>query len=112
MAKAFFNTFTFSESAESAGINPEACVDTKTIKVMDEIGIDVRHYKPKCVTFEMKKKFDIFVIMDPCITLRIPKKKILRWLIDDPKGKSLTTYRRVRDAIKWHVETLYTQIDK
>jgi len=76
MAKAFFNTLTFSESADSAGIKPEVRVDTKTIKVMDEVGIDVTSLQTKCVTFEMKKKFDIFVIMDPCITLHIPKKKI------------------------------------
>jgi arsenate reductase len=112
MAKAFFNTLTFSESADSAGIKPEAHIDTNTIKVMDEVGIDIRNYKPKSVIVEITDKFDIYIIMDPGINLHIPEKNILRWSIDDPKGKTLSTYRKVRDTIKWHVETLLTQIDK
>ncbi len=64
MAKGFFNTLSSSESADSAGIKPETYIEPNTISVMNEVGIDISHYEPKKLTFQMKNQFDIFVIMD------------------------------------------------
>jgi len=113
MAKGFFNTLTSSESADSAGIKPETCIDPNTIKAMMEVGIDVSYYVPKKLTFEMNNQFDIFVILG-CGTNHpfTPRQKTIEWSIDDPKGKSLDNYRVVRDTIKNHIEKLITRIEK
>ena len=113
MAKGFFNTFTSSECADSAGIKPESQIDPHTIQVMDEVGIDVRSFIPKKLTVEMNNNFDIFVMMAHCTDrLTISREKTFRWSIEDPKGKSLDDYRIVRDKIKNHVETLLASMKK
>ncbi|MBE3121590.1 MAG: arsenate reductase ArsC [Thermoplasmata archaeon] len=111
MAKGFFNTLSSSKSADSAGMKPETHVEPSAIKVMNEVGIDISHYKPKKLTFEMNDLFDVIVTMgcvDDCPLT--PREKTIAWTIEDPKGKSLDKYREVRDTIRNHVEKLILDI--
>jgi arsenate reductase len=111
MAKGFFNTLSPKNSADSAGMRPEDHVEPSAIKVMKEVGIDISHYKPKKLTFAMNNVFDILVTMgcvDGCPLT--PREKTITWKIEDPKGKSLDTYREVRDTILNHVEKLIVEI--
>jgi arsenate reductase len=107
MAKGFFNTLSPKNSADSAGMKPEIYVEPFAIKVMNEVGIDISHYKPKKLTFEMNDLFDVIVTMgcvDNCpLTSR---EKTIAWKIEDPKGRFLDKYREVRDMIRIHVEKL------
>jgi arsenate reductase len=41
----------------------------------------------------------------------IPAKKIIEWVIPDPKGRSTDLFRKVRDIIEDKVKTLLTEID-
>jgi len=111
MAKGFFNTISSSKSADSAGMKPETYVAPYAIKVMNEVGIDISHYKPKKLTFEMNGLFDVIVTMgcvnDCPLTSR---EKTIAWMIEDPKGKSLDKYREVRDTIRNYVEKLIVEI--
>ena len=111
MAKGFFNTLSLKNSADSAGMRPEDHVEPSAITVMNEVGIDISHYKPKKLTFEMNGLFDVVVTMgcvDGCPLT--PLKKTIAWKIQDPKGKSLDIYREVRDAIRIHVEKLIAEL--
>jgi arsenate reductase (thioredoxin) len=113
MAKGFFNTLYFRKSADSAGIKPETHVESSAIIVMNEVGIDISHYKPKKLTFDMNNLFDVIVTMgcvDEC--LFTPEEKTIVWKIEDPKGKSLDKYREVRDTIKNNVEKLIIDLIK
>jgi protein-tyrosine-phosphatase len=107
IAKGFFNALSSSKSADSAGMRPEDHVEPSAIKVMKEVGIDISDYKPKKLTLEMNDLFDVMVTMgcvDGCpLTSR---EKTIAWSIEDPKGKSLDSYREVRDTIRNHVEKL------
>jgi arsenate reductase len=113
MAKGFFNSLSVYKSADSAGIKPEAAVDPFTIKVMNEVGIDVSHYVPKKYTSELNDKFDVIVTIGCSNIVRFaPDKKIIQWTIEDPKGKSLEYYRTIRDVIKDYVERLFIIINE
>ena len=113
MAKGFFNTLTSSELADSAGTQPEDHVDPSAITVMKEVAIDISSYTPKGLTFAMNNTFDIIVTMGCAGGCPLtPREKTIAWDIEDPKGKSLDTYRKVRDIIKNHVETLIHDIVK
>jgi arsenate reductase len=111
MAKGFFNTLTSSKNADCAGIKAETHVDPFTIKVMNEVGIDVSNFVPKNLTLEMNKHFDIFITMG-CggYCPDTPQEKTIAWMIEDPKGKSLEKYREVREIIKNHIEKLIIKI--
>jgi arsenate reductase len=55
--------------------------------------------------------FDVMVTMgcvDDCPLT--PREKTIEWTIEDPKGKSLDSYREVRDTIRNHVEKLIVEI--
>jgi arsenate reductase len=113
MAKGFFNTLSSSKSADSAGMRPEDHVEPSAIKVMNEVGINISHYKPKKLTFEMNDLFDVIVTMgcfDGCPLT--PQEKTIAWKIEDPKGQSLDKYREVRDTIRNYVEKLIVEIIK
>jgi arsenate reductase len=113
MAKGFFNAFTSSESADSAGMQPGDSVNPNAIMIMKEVGIDISGSRPKKLTTAMNGKFDIIVTMGCTNRCPItPLEKTIEWNIEDPIGKSLEKYREVRDIIRNHVEDLIGEIKK
>jgi arsenate reductase (thioredoxin) len=111
MAKGFFNKFTKNAVADSAGTQPSENVNPVAVKVMNEVGVDIKNNKPKQLTSEMNNKFDFIVTMgcmDGCpIT---PKNKTIEWNIEDPKGKNIEFYRNIRDQIKSNVKNLVNEM--
>jgi len=111
MAQGFFNSFTKDAMADSAGTQPLENVDPVAVKVMNEVGVDIENNKPKHLTFEMNNEFDYIVTMgcvDGCpIT---PKNKTIEWNIEDPKGKNIEFYRRIRDQIESNVKKLINEV--
>jgi arsenate reductase len=109
--EAFFNTFTKKGVADSAGTMPAKTVNPVAIQVMKEVGINISHYNPKSLTFDMNKRFDFIVTMgciDGCpIT---PRDKTIEWHIEDPSGKPIEQFRLVRDDIMKHVEELIREV--
>jgi arsenate reductase len=91
----------------SAGSRPSGKVNPDAIQVMQEDGVDI--------TAQRSKGFDELAVkdLDMVITLGcndvcpfVPSKKHIEWKIDDPKGKDLEFFRKVRDDIKEKVEKL------
>jgi arsenate reductase len=108
MAEALFNKLAKGHAvAVSAGDRPSSKVDPKAIEVMKEIGIDITNRRPQSLTLKMMKEADVVVAMgcgaDVCPV--IPK-RVDEWQIEDPAGKSMQTFRKVRNEIRGRVEKL------
>ena len=108
MAEALFNKLAKGHAvAVSAGDRPSSKVDPKAIEVMKEIGIDIANRRPKSLTLKMMEEADVVVTMgcgaDVCPV--IPK-RVDEWQIEDPAGKSMQTFRKVRNEIRGRVEKL------
>lgn len=83
----------------SAGIEPRK-INPLTIKVMEEVGINMEGHKSKSINEFQGKKFDIIISLceDACPTL--PKAgKYIHVKFPDPKGSDIETFRRIRDKI-------------
>ena len=89
----------------SAGTNPAGIVQPQTIEVMAEIGIDVSAQKPETVQKYVNEEFDYVITVCtgakescPVFTGKVAHR--LHIGFDDPHGKSMKVFRRVRDEIK------------
>ncbi len=111
MAEAFFNHLAKGASASSAGSKPDDKIDPKTIEVMKEKGLDIGGKTPSGYSLHMGKQFDYVVTMgckeDCPIT---PAGRTIPWNIEDPKGKPVGEYRRVRDMVEQKVLSLIKEL--
>ena len=87
--------------AYSAGSKPSGIINPGALEVMREFGIDISKQKSKGFSDLPIKIFD-YVITLGCkdICPFVPADKHIEWEIDDPKGKDLDFFRKVRDEIK------------
>ena len=91
----------------SAGSRPSFQVDPLAIEVMKEKGIDLSARRPESLNDLPPIEMDYLVTMgcgEACPA--IPAKKVIDWEIPDPKGKSLDTFRKIREIIEEKVRTL------
>ncbi|HYO88126.1 MAG TPA: arsenate reductase ArsC [Candidatus Limnocylindrales bacterium] len=100
----------YSAGMDAKGMNP------MTIKVMDEIGIDVSGQRSKSVREYMgRMSFDDAIIVcrraeDDCPTLLADAKRQHRWIFDDPakaegtEEEKLAVFRAVRDRIDARIQ--------
>jgi arsenate reductase (thioredoxin) len=112
MAEGFYNYFTNSTDARSAGVNPETpkkftSPHHQGIAVMAEEGIDVSKQTCKLVTPEMVESADVVYCMTykealPDFVLKSPK--VIYWDIEDPYDMPLHEVREIRDQVKEHVQ--------
>lgn len=90
--------------AYSAGSNPSGEVNPVAVKVMREEEIDISAQRSKGFKDLPGKDFDILVSMgcgDLCPFF--PASEHIRWDIENPGGKDISVFRRVRDEIKGKV---------
>jgi arsenate reductase len=89
----------------SAGTSPKG-VHPRSVEVMDELGIDIRHQTSKSVDTFIGQRFDYVVTV--CDRARqncpiFPGKAPIHWGFDDPAeaedSQQLRVFRRVRDEI-------------
>ena len=113
MAEAFLNHVAKGRLiASSAGTKPSSRVDPTVVKVMLEVGIDIRDKKPKLLTLEMIEAADLVVTMgcaveEVCPASFVPTED---WELADPKGKPIAQVRRIRDEIKGRVHALIKRL--
>ncbi|MFH1355119.1 MAG: arsenate reductase ArsC [Candidatus Omnitrophota bacterium] len=97
--------------AYSAGSKPLGKVNPSAIAVMKEVGIDISNANSKGFDQLALKSYNYVVTLgcqDTCPF--IPAKNHISWEIDDPKGKELAYFRKVRDEIKNKVERFIERI--
>lgn len=112
MAEAFFNKLAKKARASSAGTKPAPHVNPLAVQVMNEVGIDISHARPKLLTLEMLKHADRVITMgctvgDVCPGAMVETED---WKIEDPVGKPIEKFREVRKLIKRKVEKLINEI--
>lgn len=85
----------------SAGTIPAAGVAPKAVEVMAELDIDISGQTSDLLDLDSLDRWDKVISMgcgveDSCPALKADED----WKLDDPVGKGLDEYRRIRDQIK------------
>jgi len=95
----------------SAGIEPRT-INPITIKVMEEIGINMEGHKPKSINEFQGEKFDIIVsVCEDACPIPPEAEKYIHVKFPDPRGSNIETFRKIRDEIrKWIEKELKPQI--
>ncbi|HVW77960.1 MAG TPA: arsenate reductase ArsC [Alloacidobacterium sp.] len=109
MAAAFFNELADPARARaiSAGTEPGERVHPEVLAVMQEVGLDLSHAKPRKLTEELAQDAQLLITMgcgDKCPY--IPGLRRDDWPLRDPKGLPRSEVRMIRDEVKNRVETL------
>jgi len=125
MAKAFYNSLTSSQDADSAGTQVyepgQTLIDRKktssskhfyVIDVMNLAGIDISLYKRQPITEKMLDQYDYIISMaekevSPDWLVSAPN--YIYWDVPDPKGQNLEITLKSRDEIKSRVEDFIKQ---
>lgn len=92
----------------SAGEEPAGEVNPKAVEAMAERGIDLTFRRPKRLEDVADQgPFDLVVTMGCEVACpAIPAKRVVDWDLEDPKGKPMEVFRRVRDHIDQRVKEL------
>jgi arsenate reductase (thioredoxin) len=112
MAMAFMQELSGGKvSVLSAGSMPAAEINSKTLTVMQEVGISLDGEFPKPLTDDVVRAADIVITMgcgDACPLY--PGKRYLDWELADPAELDLDGVRRIRDEIRTKVASLLAEI--
>lgn len=111
MAEAILNHYGKNIIACSAGVKPAKQVNPNTIKVMEEIGIDISNAQPKNVSLFINDSFDYVITVcdnarETCPNFSGDVKNRLHYSIPDPDivagddAAKLDYFRKIRDLIK------------
>ncbi len=92
--------------AYSAGVEPGAAVDARTVEVMRELGYDLRAHAPKSIDEVPDVEFDYIITMSGEESPLVKARMQIDWDIPDPRGMGLQDFRGVRDTIRERVERL------
>lgn len=90
-------------------------VGPTTATVMSEVGIDISNQASKPLSEFNSYDYDAVISLCGC-GVNLPGEWVVRdvfedWQLDDPEGRSIETFRRVRDEVKEHVAALITQLE-
>lgn len=100
----------------SAGTHPTGVVSEDAIEIMRELKIDISRARSKSLLDVPVADMDIVISMAPRhareIVPRTFRGQAIDWDVDDPVGRSLTTFRRVRDELNMLVKQLVEDVRK
>ena len=109
MAEALAKNLGF--KAQSAGTNPGEKIAENAVKVINELGIEMKNQFPKSIDTIETKGYDVIISMGcgvECPNLQIS----YDWGLDDPVGHNINFYRNTREKIQSLLEKLsQTQTD-
>jgi len=111
MAEGFAKKYLKDWEVFSAGSKPAGFVHPLAVEVMKEKGIDISTQKSKGIWELPKVEWDVVVLV--CSDEECPVvngKKVVVWGIEDPIGKDIEFYRKVRDEIERRVISLMNEI--
>ena len=108
MAEAFYNYFTNSKDASSAGTNPKTPkrflkIPEKICLIMTEENISMNNHKVKLITKQYIKDADKIIIMcekEYCPEFLINSNKVIYWNIKDPHHVKIENLRKIKNQIK------------
>lgn len=108
MAEAYYNHFTHSNDASSAGTNPETPkkypkMPDELVALMNEDNINIAYQKVRLINEGMIKNNDKIIVMcekEACPMFLLNSKKTSFWDVEDPYKKSMDEMRKIRNIIK------------
>ncbi len=115
MAEAFFNFYNKNPQYKgiSAGTKPAKGIQELSIQVMEEKNISLKQQKPKMLDLNLASSanriYTMGCIQECPIT---PPEKTREWNFEDPSGKSVHTFRRVRDEIEKKIIELVADLNR
>ncbi len=120
MAEGFLKSFDGALEVYSAGTEPAEKVNSKAVKTMKEIGIDISEQYPKNVEKYIDESFDYVITVcddanEKCPVFMGEVKERMHVGFEDPakatgtEDEVLKVYRKVRDQIKDRFEKLYNE---
>lgn len=107
MAEGFVNhLYRGRARAASGGVKAGAGVDLLAVRAMAEVGVDISRQVSKAFTAEMLRSADLVVKVcsefdRTCPVLPVPA---VHWDVENPHGKPIEAFRKVRDDIRKRVE--------
>ena len=109
MAAAFFNAMAGPKLAHalSADTRPAERVHPEVVRVMREVGIDLRDAQPRLLTKDLAQEAQMLVTMgcgDACPVL--PGVTIEDWPLENPERQTIERVRQIRDEIRGRVNQL------
>jgi len=116
MAEAFFKKYASKKfNVISAGTLPSSQLNSLSVQVMKEIGIDLDDQQPKLLSNNMiESSFKTInmgcVDKESCPSLFV--NDVLDWNISDQKEKSIDDVRQIRDKIKTEVINLIDSLEE
>ncbi|WP_299410054.1 arsenate reductase, glutathione/glutaredoxin type [Acaryochloris sp. IP29b_bin.148] len=99
------------ETIEVASAGIEAShVDPLTVRVMQEVGIDIRCHTSNALEEFDPETFDAVISLCGC-GVHLPEVWVTRplfadWQLDDPAGQSVEVFRHIRTQVEHHVTKL------
>jgi arsenate reductase (thioredoxin) len=95
--------------ARSAGTVPGEGPHPLAVQVMEERGIPIAHQRSKPIDPAWAASCDLIITMgcgaeEACPAPMLPK--VVDWALDDPVGRPLAEFRRVRDEVEARVRAL------
>lgn len=111
IAEAWFNAMAegYAE-ARSCGTMPAERVGGRAVQVMKEVGIDIRHKRPRPVTQGLMNWADHVIILGTGIFPRAFAPTQI-WNVEDPTGKSIEQVLILRNQIREKVERLLCELE-
>ncbi|MEM3087059.1 MAG: arsenate reductase ArsC [Halobacteria archaeon] len=109
MAEGFFNhLYAGRARASSGGVKAGDGPDPLAIRAMAEIGVDISKQRSKAFTEEMLRSAHAVVKVcsefdRACPVLPVPA---VHWNVENPHGKSIEVFRKVRDDVRRRVEAM------
>ena len=123
MAQGFYNHYSHSQNADSAGLNPEKKWDeaptlsdfeamshkpAKSSETMQEVGIDITGHKRQLLTADKLGDYDLIVnLAEKSQTPDwLRGDNVIWWNVADPRNESAEKNRMARDEIEQRVKSL------
>ncbi|MEA5594674.1 arsenate reductase, glutathione/glutaredoxin type [Rivularia sp. UHCC 0363] len=107
MAEGFARTLGEGKIAVTSSGLEASFVDPKTVEIMSEIGIDISNQESKPLSDFNSEDYDAVISLCGC-GINLPPEWVTRevfadWQLDDPEGKDIETFRRIREEVKQRV---------
>ncbi len=123
MAQGFYNHYSHSQNADSAGLNPEKKWDeaptlsdfeamshkpAKSSETMQEVGIDITGHKRQLLTVDKLGDYDLIVnLAEKSQTPEwLRGDNVIWWNVTDPRNESIEKNRMARDEIEQRIKQL------
>lgn len=94
----------------SAGSSPMGVIPPETAAVMKEIDVDISGQWSKAIRELPQENFDYVISLCGDRCPYVPAEKHIDWIIPDPIGETIESYRRVRDDLMQRLEKLIKEI--